>query len=80
VPLSNFTTSFQSGMAERAPQEHRQGVEVAGPKGKRPLTLREAASAPSFQLTEAGNYQLRFAAVAESALASRYLGTQREQP
>jgi hypothetical protein len=38
-----------------------QGVEVTDPEGKRPLTLREASSAQSFQLTEAGYYQLRLA-------------------
>ena len=38
-----------------------QGVEVTDPEGKRPLTLSEAASAQSFQLTEAGYYQLRLA-------------------
>ncbi|MBV8903564.1 MAG: polysaccharide deacetylase, partial [Acidobacteriia bacterium] len=30
-------------------------------EGRRPLTLKEAASAQSFQLTEAGYYQLRLA-------------------
>jgi hypothetical protein len=128
----------------RNAREQGQGVEVTDPEGKRPLTLGEAASAQSFQLTEAGYYQLRLAngrqnevgvnpdpkesnldvipddvlalwqgkggesqeasaagsatpgktaqslwwyamllalafAVAESALASRYLGTQREE-
>src|SRR5580658_2240007 len=129
----------------RNAKERGQGVEVTDPEGKRPLTLGEAASAQSFQLTEAGYYQLRladgrqdevgvnpdpkesnldvipddvlalwrgqssqgsqeasaagpvtpgktaqslwwyvmllvlFAAVAESVLASRYLGTQREE-
>lgn len=38
-----------------------QGVEVTDPAGKRPLTLGEAASAQSFQLSEAGYYQIRFA-------------------
>src|SRR3984893_8406034 len=38
-----------------------QGVEVTDPEGNRPLTLGEAASAKSFQLTEAGYYQLRLA-------------------
>jgi hypothetical protein len=38
-----------------------QGVEVTDPEGKRPLTLGEAASAQTFQLTEAGFYQLRLA-------------------
>jgi hypothetical protein len=45
----------------RSAKEKGQGVEVADPEGKRPLTLREAASAQSFQLTEAGFYQLRLA-------------------
>src|SRR5271170_5087366 len=36
-------------------------VEITDPEGKRPLTLGEAASAQSFQLTEAGYYQLRLA-------------------
>jgi hypothetical protein len=38
-----------------------QAVEVTDPEGKRPLTLVEAASAQSFQLTEAGYYQIRLA-------------------
>jgi hypothetical protein len=45
----------------RNAKERAQGVEVTDPEGKRPLTLREAASAQSFQLTEAGYYQLRLA-------------------
>jgi hypothetical protein len=45
----------------RNARERAQGVEVTDPEGKRPLTLNEAASAQSFQLTEAGYYQLRLA-------------------
>jgi hypothetical protein len=45
----------------RNAREQSQGVEVTDPEGKRPLTLKEAASAQSFQLTEAGYYQLRLA-------------------
>jgi hypothetical protein len=45
----------------RNAKEQAQGVEVTDPEGKRPLTLGEAASAQSFQLTEAGFYQLRLA-------------------
>jgi aerotolerance regulator-like protein/VWA domain-containing protein len=45
----------------RNARELAQGVEVTDPEGKRPLTLGEAASAQSFQLTEAGYYQLRLA-------------------
>jgi hypothetical protein len=45
----------------RNARETGQSVEVTDPDGKRPLTLGEAASAQSFQLTEAGYYQLRLA-------------------
>jgi hypothetical protein len=45
----------------RNAKERGQGVEVTDPEGKRPLTLGEAASAQSFQLTEAGYYRLRLA-------------------
>ncbi len=45
----------------RNAKERAQGVEVTDPEGKRPLTLGEAASAQSFQLTEAGYYRLRLA-------------------
>ncbi len=45
----------------RNTKEHAQGVEVTDPEGKRPLTLGEAASAQSFQLIEAGYYQIRLA-------------------
>jgi len=36
-------------------------VDIVGPDGKRPLSLKEAAAAESFQLTHAGFYQIRFA-------------------
>jgi hypothetical protein len=36
-------------------------VDVIGPDGKRPLSLKEAAAAQSFQLTHGGFYQIRFA-------------------
>ena len=45
----------------RNAKERGQGVEVTDPEGKRPLTLGEAASVQSFQLTEAGYYRLRLA-------------------
>jgi hypothetical protein len=38
-----------------------QAVEVTDPEGKRPFSLGQAASAQSFQLSEAGYYQLRLA-------------------
>jgi hypothetical protein len=46
---------------ERAPGPQSPGIEITDPEGKRPLTLGEAASAQSFQLTQAGYYQLRLA-------------------
>jgi hypothetical protein len=45
----------------RNAKEQAQGVEVTDPEGKRPLTLGQAASAQTFQLTEAGYYQFHFA-------------------
>ena len=36
-------------------------VDIIGPDGKRPLSLKEAAAAESFQLARAGFYQIRFA-------------------
>jgi hypothetical protein len=36
-------------------------VDVVGPDGKRPLSLKEAAAAQSFQLEHAGFYQIHFA-------------------
>jgi hypothetical protein len=45
----------------RNAREQAQGVEVTDPDGKRPLTLGEAASAQSFQLTKVGYYQIRLA-------------------
>jgi hypothetical protein len=36
-------------------------VEITDPEGKRPLTLTEAAAVQSFQLAEAGYYQIRYA-------------------
>ena len=45
----------------RNAREQSQSVEVTDPEGKRPLTLDQAASAQSFQLTEAGYYQIRLA-------------------
>jgi hypothetical protein len=36
-------------------------VDIVGPDGKRPLSLKEAAAAESFQLSRAGFYQIHFA-------------------
>jgi hypothetical protein len=44
-------------------------VDVIGPDGKRPLSLREAAVAQSFQLARAGFYQVRFANGRDALLA-----------
>jgi hypothetical protein len=74
VPFIEQTARYLAGSARqggaqqvdayldlRNAKEQAQGVEVTDPEGKRPLTLGEAASAQSFQLTEAGFYQLRLA-------------------
>ena len=53
--------SVDSFLELRNAKEKAQGVEVTDPEGKRPLTLDQAASAQSFQLIEAGYYQLRLA-------------------
>ncbi|HEY2842817.1 MAG TPA: hypothetical protein VGJ09_04170, partial [Bryobacteraceae bacterium] len=45
----------------RTAKEKAQSVDVLDPEGNHPLTLAEAASAQSFQLTQAGYYQLRLA-------------------
>ena len=36
-------------------------MDIIGPDGKRPLSLKEAAAAESFQLAQAGFYQIHFA-------------------
>jgi aerotolerance regulator-like protein/VWA domain-containing protein len=52
---------FELRNAREQARQQSQSVEVTDPEGKRPLTLSEAASAQSFQLTEAGYYQIRLA-------------------
>jgi hypothetical protein len=47
----------------------RSTVDVIGPDGKRPLSLKEAAAAESFQLSHAGFYQIRFANGRDALLA-----------
>jgi hypothetical protein len=55
LDLRNARDGTSNGKAQA------QGVEVTDPQGQRPLTLSEVGSAQSFQLTEAGFYQIRFA-------------------
>ena len=45
----------------RTAKEQAVGVEVIDPDGRRPLSLKEATTAQTFQLTRAGFYQLRLA-------------------
>ncbi|HUP04340.1 MAG TPA: BatA and WFA domain-containing protein [Bryobacteraceae bacterium] len=45
----------------RSAREQGQTVEVTDPEGKHPLSLKEASTAQSFQLSEAGYYQVRLA-------------------
>ncbi len=54
VQLRN-PVSQAAGAASKA------AVDIVGPDGKRPLSLKEAAAADSFQLGRAGFYQVRFA-------------------
>jgi hypothetical protein len=54
VQLRN-PVNAESGAASKAT------VDIVGPDGKRPLTLKEAAAAESFQLERAGFYQIQFA-------------------
>ena len=74
IPFIDQTARYLSGMETRAgsrmvdsflelrtAKEQSVGVEVVDPDGKRPLSLKEATSAQSFQLTRAGFYQLRLA-------------------
>jgi hypothetical protein len=48
--------SAQNGSAQSG-----KGVEVVDPDGKRPLSLSEASTIQSYQLTKSGFYQLRYA-------------------
>jgi hypothetical protein len=48
--------SAQSGAAQAG-----KGVEVVDPEGKRPLSLTEASTIQSYQLTKSGFYELRYA-------------------
>jgi hypothetical protein len=74
VPFIDQTARYLSGTESRASsrmvdsflqlrsaKEQAISVEVVDPAGKRPLSLKEASSAQTYQLTEAGFYQLRLA-------------------
>jgi hypothetical protein len=50
-----------SYMQLRTAREQAVSVEVVDPQGRRPLTINQASTAQSIQLTEAGFYQLRLA-------------------
>jgi len=45
----------------RTDKDHAASVEVIDPDGRRPLSLKEAASTQTFQLSHAGFYELRLA-------------------
>jgi hypothetical protein len=45
----------------RTAKERAVSVEVVDPEGRRPLSLREATTAQTYQLNEAGFYELRLA-------------------
>lgn len=74
VPFVEQTAFYLSGTQRRSgsrevdsfvelrnAKEQAVGVEVIDPDGHRPLSLKDAASAQSFQLTRAGFYQFRLA-------------------
>jgi len=74
VPFIEQTARYLSGTQDRSgsrlvdsylelrtAKEQAIGVEVIDPNGKRPLSLKEATTAQSYQLTQAGFYQLRLA-------------------
>ena len=74
VPFIDQTARYLSGTESRASsrmvdsflqlrsaKEQAISVEVVDPAGKRPLSLKEASSAQTYQLTDAGFYQLRLA-------------------
>jgi aerotolerance regulator-like protein/VWA domain-containing protein len=50
-----------SYMQLRTAKEQAVSVEVVDPQGKKPLTINQAATAQSFQLSQAGFYELRLA-------------------
>jgi hypothetical protein len=74
VPFVEQTAFYLSGTQRRSgsrevdsfvelrnAKEQAVGVEVIDPDGHRPLSMKDAASAQSFQLTRAGFYQFRLA-------------------
>jgi hypothetical protein len=74
VPFIEQTAGYLSGLQERegvrlvdsylqlrTAKEQAVSVEIVDPEGKRPLSINQASTAQSFQLTEAGFYQLRLA-------------------
>jgi hypothetical protein len=74
VPFVEQTARYLSGTESRSgarlvdsylelrtAKEQAVGVEVIDPAGRRPLSLKEATTAQSYQLTQAGFYQLRLA-------------------
>jgi hypothetical protein len=74
VPFVEQTARYLSGTESRSgarlvdsylelrtAKEQAVGVEVIDPGGRRPLSLKEATTAQSYQLTQAGFYQLRLA-------------------
>ena len=74
VPFVEQTARYLSGIQQRSgssvvdsflelrnAKEQAVSVEVIDPAGKRPLTLKDATTAQSFQLTQAGFYELHLA-------------------
>jgi len=74
VPFVEQTARYLSGMRQRigsgtvdsffelrSDKDRAGGVEVVDPEGRRPLSLNEAATSSTFQLSKAGFYEMRLA-------------------
>jgi hypothetical protein len=59
--ISRQVDSYLDLRTARGTDASTSGVEIVDPEGRRPLSLKEAATAQSFQLSEAGFYQVRLA-------------------
>ncbi len=74
VPFVEQTARYLSGAERRSgsrvvdsffelrtDKDHAASVEVVDPDGRRPLSLKEAASTPTFRLSRSGFYEMRLA-------------------
>ena len=59
--IARQVDSYLDLRTAQEPAASTSGVEIVDPEGRRPLSLREAATVQSFRLSEAGFYQVRLA-------------------